>query len=183
MAQNAFDAYSIKNQNKYIDVPEGVTILNEGEVNLDMYRIIEGHVEMYIDYGTEKEVLIGILGPGACFGEFGLLLGKPAIYTIVTFSKVKLLRVTEATLGSFIQENQDCIIQIMRNMAGMMLTMSHNVDQLSNEIEFMQKRLLAQNGGSDLGNIEVTENKATIEKKDALRKYALGGKYYFMKDK
>ncbi len=120
-----------------------MTILSEGEVNLDIYKIISGNVEMYTGYGTKNEVLIGILDPGACFGEFGILLHKPAIYTIVTFSEVRLLRVTEGALGNFVQENQDSVIQIMRNMANMMITMMHNVDQMSLEFDEMLKKIAA----------------------------------------
>ncbi len=143
MGNSKIVGYSVKDRNKIITVPEGMTILSEGEVNLDMYKIISGNVEMYTGYGTKNEVLIGILGPGACFGEFGILLHKPAIYTIVTFSEVRLLRVTEGALGNFVQENQDSVIQIMRNMANMMMTMMHNVDQMSLEFDEMLKKIAA----------------------------------------
>ncbi len=56
-----------------VTFPEGSLILKEGDVNLDMYKIIQGKAEMYIGYGTEHEVLVGIIGAGACFGELGLL--------------------------------------------------------------------------------------------------------------
>ncbi len=49
---NIFDEKSIVNRNKIYDVPEGITILTEGEINLDMYKIVSGHVEMYTGYGT-----------------------------------------------------------------------------------------------------------------------------------
>lgn len=171
MDKNIFDAYSIKNQNKIITVPAGMPILNEGEVNLDMYKIIEGNVEMYTGYGTDKEVLLGILGPGACFGEFGLLLRKPAIYTIITFSQVKLLRVTEGTMGDFVRENQDSIIHMMKNMAGMMMNMSHNIQQLSKELEDVSKTV----------KVDVTTVEADVRKdhvKEALREYAVKGYAY-----
>lgn len=129
-----FDEKSILNRNKIYDVPAGTMILREGEINFDMYKIVSGHVEMYTGYGTDSEVLIGILGAGTCFGEFGILTGKPAIYTIITYSKTKLLRVTEALMGTFIQENPEDAIQIMRNMANNMSTMQHQIVQLSTEL-------------------------------------------------
>ena len=54
---NIFDGKSVLNRNKIYEVPEGTTILQEGEVNLDMYKIIQGHVEMYTGYGTEMRFL------------------------------------------------------------------------------------------------------------------------------
>ena len=132
---NIFDDKSIYNRNKIYEIPPDTMILREGEINLDMYKIVSGHVEMYTGYGTPNEVLIGLLGPGTCFGEFGILTGQPAIYTIITYSKTKILRVTEGLMGDFIQENKDDILQIMRNMATNMTRMQHQINQLSRELE------------------------------------------------
>ena len=148
-----FDENSVVNRNKIYEVPEGVTILNEGEVNLDMYKILSGHVEMYMGYGTDNEVLIGMLGPGACFGEFGLLTGQPAIYTIITYSTTKILRVTEALMTDFMTQNPDSILQIMKNMANNMMKMQHQVNQFSRElaeqrgedVHFLDDKLIKEN--------------------------------------
>ncbi len=75
-----------------------------------MYKIQKGNVEIYSGYGTENEVLLGLLGEGACFGEFGLLLHKPAIYTVIAYSSLILERVTEGTIGDFIQENHESVL-------------------------------------------------------------------------
>ncbi len=122
------------NEKAIMTFPEGIVILKEGEVNLDMYKILKGNVELYTGYGTKDEVLIGLLGPGACFGEFGLLLEKPAIYTVVAFSEVYAVRVTEGQMGDFVQENHSTIIQIMKNMANTMMVMQHQISQLSHEV-------------------------------------------------
>lgn len=132
---NIFDEKTILNRNKIYEIPEGIPVLKEGELNLDMYKIVSGHVEMYTGYGTDKEILIGIIGPGACFGEFGILTGRPAIYTIITYSKTKLLRITSDFMDKFMEENKDDILQIMKNMASNMMRMQHQINQLSQELE------------------------------------------------
>ncbi len=129
-----FDEKSILNWNKIYEVPEGTLILKEGETNLDMYKILSGHVEMYTGYGTDKEVLIGVLGPGTCFGEFGILTGKPAIYTIIAYSKLRIYRITQELMQDFMRDNQDSILQIMKNMAGNMMRMQHQINQLCEEL-------------------------------------------------
>ena len=123
----------------FFHIPEGMVIIREGEVNLDMYKIIKGNVEIYSDYGTENEVLLGILGKDTCFGEFGLLLRKPAIYTIIAYSDLIVERVTEGTIGDFIQENHDSVLQIMKNMANTMMIMQHQISQLSSELDEKNK--------------------------------------------
>ncbi len=123
----------VKQERIYV-VPEESIILSEGEQNLDMYKLVSGHVEMYTGYGTDNEVLIGILGPGACFGEFGLLTGLPAIYTVITYSQVEILRVTEKDIDKFMEENRDDALQIMRNMAKNMMRMQHQINQIGGEL-------------------------------------------------
>ncbi len=122
-----------------------MTILKEGEINLDMYKILKGHVEMYTGYGTENEVLLGLLGPGTCFGEFGILTKKPAIYTIIAYSDIKILRVTEELMMDFMKANPENVFQIMKNMANNMMRMQHQIGQLTTEIA---------NLSNDLNNTE-----------------------------
>ena len=124
---------------KLLKIPAGETILAEGEVNLDMYKIISGHAEVYMGYGTETETLIGIIGPNSCFGEFGLLLNKPAIYTVIAYSEVLLMRITKGEMGDFIQQNHKSIMDIMQNMARTMMTMRAQIDMLINDLNEGQK--------------------------------------------
>ena len=171
---NIFDGNSITKRNKIYEVPEGTMILKEGEINLDMYKILSGHAEMYTGYGTENEILIGMIGPGTCFGEFGILTGKPAIYTIITYSSVKLLRVTEGLMGQFIQENRDDILKIMKNMATNMMRMQHQINQLSEELMIKKQ----EEEATDIPTSNAKREKEYFDnlhkqQRDELRKYAL----------
>lgn len=120
---------------KIIKYPQDALILREGDLNTDMYKILKGHVEVYVGYGTPVESLLGILGEQACFGELGLLLNKPAIYTVVAYSDVLLMRIGEEDFADFVRDNHRNIIDIMRNMAGSMMTMRLQIDLLLKEIE------------------------------------------------
>ncbi|MCR4754580.1 MAG: Crp/Fnr family transcriptional regulator [Lachnospiraceae bacterium] len=138
------------NGKSIITFPADSLILKEGEVNLDMYKILKGNVELYTGYGTDKESLIGIIGPGAVFGEFGLLLEKPAIYTVIAYSDVYALRVTEGRIGDFIKENHSSVIQIMKNMANTMSIMQRQIMDLSEEVAALSKRADAKVEAKDL---------------------------------
>ncbi|SFI22649.1 Cyclic nucleotide-binding domain-containing protein [Pseudobutyrivibrio sp. OR37] len=191
--ENIFDDKSIYNRNKIYEIPADTMILKEGEINLDMYKIVSGHVEMYTGYGTPNEVLIGVLGPGTCFGEFGILTGQPAIYTIIAFSKTRILRITEGLMGDFIQENKEDILHIMRNMATNMTRMQHQINQLSKELKD-----LSDNPSSNTSNTSAVnghEKNDDFEsyiaeilrsdnlQKDNLRNYALNSPEKQMKNK
>ena len=120
---------------KMFQVPEGTTVLQEGELSLDMYKIVQGYAEVYVGYGTDRETLIGLIGPQSCFGEFGLLLEKPAIYTVIAYSDLLLLRITKGEMGDFVTENHKIIIDIMQNMAKTMMIMHSQMDRLVEEIK------------------------------------------------
>ncbi len=149
--------------NKHKITPENIVtfpaeslILQEGEVNLDMYKILKGYVELYTGYGTDRESIIGIIGPGACFGEFGLLLEKPAIYTAIASTDVYSIRVTSGLIGDFIQENHSSVLQIMKNMANTMLIMQRQILDLSEEVSTLT------NGKTQ-----------RVERKDLIRNYSM----------
>ncbi|MBP3203860.1 MAG: cyclic nucleotide-binding domain-containing protein [Lachnospiraceae bacterium] len=124
---------------KLLRFPPETLILREGEMNTNMYKILKGHVEMYSGYGTEYEGVIGIIGEQACFGELGLLLGKPSIYTCISYSEVLLMRITESDINTFVKENPQNIVNIMRHMANGMVTMRLQIDLLTQELEHMKK--------------------------------------------
>lgn len=180
---NIFDDKSIYNRNKIYEIPPDTMILREGEINLDMYKIVSGHVEMYTGYGTPNEVLIGLLGPGTCFGEFGILTGQPAIYTIITYSKTKILRVTEGLMGDFIQENKDDILQIMRNMATNMTRMQHQINQLSRELEEVTENRTETDKADNKDDSVIEILRSDNLQKDNLRNYALNTPEKQMREK
>ena len=111
-----------------MQIPEGTVIIKEGEVNLDMYKIITGNVEVYTGYGTDKEAIIGIYKKGDYFGQIGLLTQKPALYTIVAFSYITVMRITMADIDEYIQRNHTDVFHIMQNMAESMYNMKFGMD-------------------------------------------------------
>ncbi|MBQ7613981.1 MAG: cyclic nucleotide-binding domain-containing protein [Butyrivibrio sp.] len=149
--------------------PAESLILKEGDRNVDMYKIIQGQAEMYVGYGTDKESLLGIAGPDSCFGELGLLLGTPSIYTVIAYTDVSVLRVTSDRIASFVKENQTSTLQIMRNMAETMSVMQHQIMDLSEEINTLKNK--EENDNSEL-------EKEII--KSYVRPQGMKGKMYFM---
>ena len=110
-------------------------IIREGELSDILFKIVKGHAEVYVGYGTNQEALIGIIGEKACFGELGMLLHEPSVYTVVAYSELFVLRVSEAEFDTFVRDNYTNIVDIMRNMAKTMLVMRYQINLLLKEIE------------------------------------------------
>ncbi|MBR6486582.1 MAG: Crp/Fnr family transcriptional regulator [Lachnospiraceae bacterium] len=124
----------IESDAKLIKFPQDSVILKEGELNPEMYKIVKGNAELYTGYGTDRELLLGIIGPQACFGEFGLLMQAPSIYTVIAYSDIYAIRVTSGDIGDFVKENHKNIIDIMRNMAHSMTVMQKQLNMMNEEI-------------------------------------------------
>ncbi len=151
---------------KMVKFPQDAVILKEGEESREMYKIIKGHAEIYTGYGTSLENLIGIIGEQSCFGEFGILLKKPSIYTVIAYSDILALRITESDLNDFISDNHKNIIDIMRNMAGSLLTMRMQVDLLLKELS----------SGKVMTDDEIKD--AMRNARQAMRQYAICGSFF-----
>ncbi len=120
------------------NIPAGTVVIKEGEEHTDMYKILSGNVELYSGYGTEQEAILGIKSKDDYFGTMGLFSGgKPAIYTVVAYSDLLVMEITNADLEDFIINNHVDVLKILRNMADSMynlkFAMNLYVDDLMKE--------------------------------------------------
>ena len=122
-----------------MQIPEGTVIIREDEVNMDMYKIIQGSVEVYCGYGTENESILGILSKGSYFGEIGLLAQKPAIYTVVAYSDILVQRITMSEIDEYIKTNHHDILQIMQHMANTMYNMQYSMNLVFDDMDKKNK--------------------------------------------
>ena len=152
-------------------VTEGMVIVHEGEVSMDMYKLVAGKAEVYVGYGTERETVIGILAEGSYFGELGLLAQKPAIYTIVMYSDGLLLRITMNEIEEYIRSNERDILAIMKHMANSMYNLKLNIDLLSEDISTMveEKKIEEKKAAKDIMDIKARTRASQVAKEFLMR--------------
>ena len=109
-------------------------IITEGKTNAEMYKIVSGQAAIYFDYGKETEYLVGVLTDGRCFGEIGLLTGKPSPFSVVAVTDIMLLGIGADDFEGFITEEPKNAADIMKNLAGTVVTMGANVNMLKDEM-------------------------------------------------
>lgn len=115
-------------------LPENAVIVWEGEECKNMYKLVSGKAAVYFHYGKENEFLVGILSEGKCFNEVGFLTGEKSPYTIVAFTEVLLLQITQENLQAFIKNNPRNVIDIMKSMSKSIIAMKKHVDLLNEEV-------------------------------------------------
>ncbi len=112
----------------------GDIIMREGGTYDEMYKVVSGSVEVYIRYEERDEHLIGIYSKSKCFGEMSVLSDQAAIYTVVAFDDVLLMRITKDYLEEFIRNNPKNAIDIMKNMVHTTVVMQKNIGLLLDDL-------------------------------------------------
>ena len=135
LAEEAMKRSKGIDRSKFIRVSADEIIQREGESGSEMYKIVSGKAICYLNYGTENEYVIGTFKEGACFGEYQLLTGKPALYTVIAFSDMLLLRISRDEFRKFIEMNAANAIDIMRVQAKMINAMKVHLDMLIGELK------------------------------------------------
>ncbi len=145
-------------------------ILHEGEVNTEMYKILSGKAAMYMHYGEENEYLIGIISDQRCIGDVSLLTNRPSPYTVVAVSNVMLMRIQDTQFEEFIVNNTKNAVDIMKNMASMIVTLNKDIDLITDELSYYIKELENKNEQSE--DMEVSDVLTAIQNKIMQHKMA-----------
>ncbi len=116
-------------------IPEGTILLKENEVNKDMYKIVQGCVEVYSGYGTDREAILGIMSKGAYFGEIGLLARKPSVYTVIAYSDILVQQITMSEIDDYILHNHHDVLTIMQHMAESFYNMKYSMEMVLDDME------------------------------------------------
>ncbi len=96
----------------------GELIFREGDFDLTMFDIQKGSVGIYLDYGTELEKKLTVLGENQFLGEMGLIEASPRSATAVAEADgTTLYEITEDELGGYFKDKPEKLLRIMRQMS------------------------------------------------------------------
>jgi len=100
----------------------GEVIVEEGAASNALYFIMGGEVRVLVQPQGKESIEVGLLRTPECFGEMGILLGKPRTATIVAKSLSTLLAFSSAAFDSFMGKIPDFAYSVARFLA---LRLSH----------------------------------------------------------
>jgi len=94
----------------------GEVIFREGDEGNSFFRILEGNVGVYVNYGTDDQLKLVTLVPGQFFGEMAVIESYPRSTTVVAESDVRAVEVPEEGLKDYFAEDPDTILAIMKHI-------------------------------------------------------------------
>ncbi len=124
---------------KVLQFNENDIIIQQGDQCATMYKILSGHVEVYVHHGEEDEYLLGVLGKDRCFGEMCVLGKQPSPYTVIAYEPIAVLCIEQDYLEDFVSIHYKYAIDIMRNMVNTIESMSLNLNLLLDELSRCRK--------------------------------------------
>lgn len=95
-----------------IDLPEGKTLMREGDRGREFFVLVEGNAE--VRKGNRK---VNTMGKGDFFGEIALVSQKPRTATVTTASPVRALVVTEQSFRSLMKSAPDVQGKVLQALA------------------------------------------------------------------
>ena len=61
-----------------VTAERGEIIVSQGSKGESLYVVVSGQIRVYLSDESGKEIILGLEGPGAIFGEISVLDGRPA---------------------------------------------------------------------------------------------------------
>ena len=95
----------------------GDILLQEGEYNKTLHKILSGKVALYLNYGKSNEYLIETLTSPHYFGEVSILIRQPCYSTAVAIEDTTILHIASENFEDFITNNVRNAFLIMNAMA------------------------------------------------------------------
>jgi CRP-like cAMP-binding protein len=107
---DAADLDAILSRCRLLRVEEDAIVLNEGQPVDGLYVICEGQVEFFLpELGPRghrpSRVRLNALGPGRCFGEYGLIDDKPSSASAQALVPSRLCILPRADFQQLVQRN------------------------------------------------------------------------------
>jgi CRP-like cAMP-binding protein len=108
-------------------------VLEQGTSNSCLYRVLQGSVTRFMNYGTDREYLVSICGEGHCFGEYSALSGNPNPYTVVANEDTVILQIPEQDIHNYLAMNPKNSMEVIKSMSRQIAVATKHIELLTQE--------------------------------------------------
>ena len=78
---------------RQVTAERGELIVSQGSDGESLYIVVSGQIRVYLSDETGKEMILGLEGPGAIFGEIAVLDGEPRSASVAAMEQTELLMI------------------------------------------------------------------------------------------
>lgn len=139
---------------------KGDTIFYEGENGNEMYIVLSGKVDIYIDSFKDTPVHDTSVNPGEFFGEMCMLNNHPRSVTAQAAKNTVLLAIPQENFEDFIQKQPYLTHKIMKSL-------SLRVQNLTQEVRNLQEQVKELENGKSQQNMDTKVSQSSKDSSDS----------------
>lgn len=112
-------------------VGEGALVVRQGELDSDLYVVVEGRLQVSTASYDGREIALRVLGPGALFGELALFDRRVRSATVTALEASLLIVFERADVLRALHEHPAIAIKFLEGMALRIRELTARVEQLT----------------------------------------------------
>jgi len=120
----------------------GEIIISQGSEGESLYVVVSGQIRVYLSDETGKEIILGLEGPGAIFGEIAALDGRPRSASVAAMERTELLTIDGTQLRELLRTNPRLSLSVIAALAGMIRKLTDATQGLA--LQSAYRRLVAR---------------------------------------
>ena len=135
-----------------VTAERGEIIVSQGSKGESLYVVVSGQIRVYLSDETGKEIILGLEGPGAIFGEISVLDGRPRSASVAAMKRAELLKIDGQEFLQLLQTNARLALTVITALAGMIRKLTDATQGLALQSAYrrlvarLQERAVEENG-------------------------------------
>jgi len=127
---------------RQITAERGELIVSQGSAGESLYIVARGQIRVYLSDETGKEIILGLEGPGAIFGEIAVLDGQPRSASVAAMERTELLVIEGREFRQLLEVHTGLSLGVIAALAGMLRKLTDATQGLA--LQSAYRRLVAQ---------------------------------------
>ena len=127
---------------RQITAERGELIVSQGSAGESLYIVAKGQIRVYLSDETGKEIILGLEGPGAIFGEIAVLDGEPRSASVAAMERTELLMIEGREFRQLLEVHTGLSLGVIAALAGMIRKLTDATQGLA--LQSAYRRLVAR---------------------------------------
>ena len=127
---------------RQITAERGELIVSQGSAGEGLYIVARGQIRVYLSDETGKEIILGLEGPGAIFGEIAVLDRQPRSASVAAMERTELLVIEGREFRQLLEVHTGLSLGVIAALAGMIRKLTDATQGLA--LQSAYRRLVAR---------------------------------------
>jgi CRP/FNR family cyclic AMP-dependent transcriptional regulator len=127
---------------RQITAERGELIVSQGSAGENLYIVARGQIRVYLSDETGKEIILGLEGPGAIFGEIAVLDRQPRSASVAAMERTELLVIEGREFRQLLEVHAGLSLGVIAALAGMLRKLTDATQGLA--LQSAYRRLVAR---------------------------------------